>query len=460
MIRCFPAFLGSTPALPRWTLANRTISDYFHDNSGGDIQLVGDASRTDMVRRLEDVTDSLVLHSALGALVNDFQRGAAIGLIFARRYRPYPDALGVMFDRGFATQDDPYGAANEFAIPRQGCAVFLDKIAAVRGGYGAAAVDEALYTAIHELGHVFNLVHNFQEPNFMAGSATAPRPIGFLKFTDADKMQLASCSRSSAVAPGGAPFRDRNGSYNSIAASRPSRPTAITLDIDLVRRPILPFEPLELDITIRAEQSGPGATVPDEIDPGYPRFRIWIERPSGERTLYRSPRHYCPSGRTFRLRAGEVFRRDVSIFGQSGGYTFASPGEYRIYAELDVAPRQTIRSRKRTLEVVAPGPQLTHRSVLARPEVARVLYYRRAALNSRGPRILREFRTDHRRDPNGAFVDYSLGRLYAMHAQRAKRADTRDEHARVAKQFLRRAADHAFLGKNARRRAQDLLVQL
>ena len=40
------------------------------------------------------------------------------------------------------------------------------------------------------------------------------------------------------------------------------------------------FEPVELDITLSCSKTR-GIRIPDEIDPGYDRFKIWITTPNG-----------------------------------------------------------------------------------------------------------------------------------------------------------------------------------
>lgn len=450
------SYLGDTPLLPRYELANKPIPGYFHAASSGDIMLVPDMSRTNDARRFDAIADSLTLHYALSFLIDSYPRGEAIGVLFGRRYSPYPAALGVMFDRGFATWDDPYGGRGDFAVPRQGCAVFLDSLAALHGRGTDAYVNESVFTAIHEMGHVFNLVHNYNEPNFMAGSERVPRDEEYFQFTHPDQLQLGLCSTNPEVAPGGAPYRDRDDSLNSIGARIKGSRRSISLRIHLAREQILAFEPIEMDIRIRASKR---VVLPDEIDPGYPRFRIWIQKPSGEKSLYRSPRHYCPSGRTFNLNPGESFERDISIFGQSGGYTFTSPGEYKISADFQITSRALLCSNELKIEVLPVRKEWKYRLFLAEPEIARLLYYRRLGTRPRDLQRLMKYRSQYRRDPNAAAIDYAVGRIHTTLTKVSSSQAIR-VNKRLAIKHLKRAADYQNLGRNARRIACDCLEEM
>jgi hypothetical protein len=455
-------YLGDTPPLQKYDLAAKTISQYFYEASSGEIVLRPDATRIDQTRYLEAAAGSLTLHYALGALVDDAPRGTTIGLLFAKEYLKYKSALGVMFDRGFATRDDPYGDLPDFAVPRQGCAVFLGPISGLRGFGSPEYVAEAVYTAIHELGHVFNLVHNFNPstPNFMAGSSQTLRGREFYQFTYADQLHLGLCSIDPGVAPGGMPFRDRDQSWNSFSPMTPSKALNVSMEIDIARKQVLPFEPIELDILIKAPSKGGRVVIPDEIDPGYARFFIWIKHPSGEQLLYRSPRHYCPSGKTVTLAPGETFLRDVSIFGQSGGYTFGESGQYYIWAELYISSSTKIQSNTISIEVLPRQEDWKDRSFLAEPGIARLFYYRRAEPRSSDLRKLRAYRSEHRDKDNEGAIDYTLGCIHAELAIRLQSKSSRLHHKKLAVNHLSYASDALAIGHNARRRAQNLIFDL
>ncbi|MEO0855201.1 MAG: hypothetical protein AAFY15_17095, partial [Cyanobacteria bacterium J06648_11] len=81
-------------------------------------------------------------------------------------------------------------------------------------------------------------------------------------------------------------------------------------------------------------------------------FRIWIEEPDSSRRLYQSPRRYCHNGRRLTITPRKPFRRDISIFGEAGGYTFRVPGIHRLWCEFDVGRRGVIRSNSLELNIL------------------------------------------------------------------------------------------------------------
>ena len=110
------------------------IADVFRAGSGGDIELAVDASRLG-VPLGHGVVDTFAfdLHAATRTLTGHVGTGrvTTVAVLYADRYGPHRDALGLMFDRGFVTDDDPGGPSFK-AVPREACAVFLGAIAAAR----------------------------------------------------------------------------------------------------------------------------------------------------------------------------------------------------------------------------------------------------------------------------------------------------------------------------------------
>ena len=107
------------------------------------------------------------------------KRVEGIGLVLASRFGPRPNYLGVMFETGWPLADDrgaifDTSAEDARFLRREGCAVFVDAIRGKREPEGgdAAVSAEVFFTAVHELGHVFNLWHLEETPyTFMTTSA-------------------------------------------------------------------------------------------------------------------------------------------------------------------------------------------------------------------------------------------------------------------------------------------------
>jgi hypothetical protein len=285
------------------TLSAADLTDIvhrFHAASNGAIEFVARFKRDTMFPSLRSAA-ALHLHNAAAAMTGNSQhasRVARVALIFSNYYRPHPTALGVMFDRGFATSDDPNNGPFQTAVPREGCAVFLGAIAGSRNS-PEEIFRQSFYTTVHELGHMFNLIHHSEQSNFMETSPPHSAPLGSAyRFTEADQKWLREADRDPMVWPGGVPFRQRRPADSSdLKEMRPLFGLDLTLAIS--RHEFAWSEPVELDVCLgRLRGVEQSFTVPDEIDPGYERFKLWILEPSGERRLYRAPLQYCSSSST------------------------------------------------------------------------------------------------------------------------------------------------------------------
>jgi hypothetical protein len=458
----------SAVSLPDWLVAEpKQLALMFADNSSGDIKLKLDSRLGQAPVGTDAVVDAYALHEATAALTQNPgppERVKTVAVLFAGAYA-YPGKIfGIMFDRGFTTDDDKNANSDYTGHTREACAIFLDTIREQRPDK-AAFEAETRFTTIHEMGHLFNLQH-VSDACFMASSQSdAPYPEAtYFKFTDKQRLTLSNCSTSSSVWPGGADFGD-TGPFGS-ADAPPRRGRAgledLELRLALPQGAFWPFEPLELDVGLSvAPAAGRGFRVPDRLDPGYEEFRIWVEEPNGERRLYRAPRRYCafPSRRPIDPHAG--FRRDISIFAEAGGFTFRKAGPHRVWAEFMARRGEWLRSNLVEVEVLPADDSDLYRrarSMLAKPAVSRLLYHRRLArgMNVRG---LEDFVAAHARWGGVGRVEYGLGRALIAAGARRANAQARDRTARGA-EHLRRAIDRDHLGDHQRQRAAELLATL
>lgn len=111
-----------------------------------------------------DACDGAVLQELLRRILPVPHGGpiADIALLFCRRWSSSPSLrlYGLMFD--YNGQDPDLGSlSSSNGIAREGCSVFLD-------AFDSSAFREMMFTAIHELGHVFNLFHDLNDNSFMA----------------------------------------------------------------------------------------------------------------------------------------------------------------------------------------------------------------------------------------------------------------------------------------------------
>jgi hypothetical protein len=221
-----------------------------------------------------------------------------------------------------------------------------------------------------------------------------------------------------------------------------------------------PFEPVELDIELKWSKGQPRAiSVPHSLDPGYETFQIWIEEPTGERRLYRSPRRYCKGDTRLRLEPGGSFLRDVSIFGESGGYTFRTSGPHKLWATFEL--KRGVQIRSNTLEVNVRGYSDSKlyqeaTAVLKHSARGKFLYYRQAqAVTASHARRLRSLVNESRGLESAGSVRYALGKALA-HEQLAQRGTV----SKSVVGLLSQAVDAKHLGRRQREASTELIRQI
>ncbi len=498
LITCQMGRLRNDLALPdRLDLLGSPLDDYFRQGSQVDraapaIDLRFDTSRQDhslLPSGEPTTTQSLNAQLELLTGVDRRERGpvSTIGVIFADFHelnvhghddRPI---FGAMFDVGFAPAHPNIVDSERFwGQPRNGCAVFLKAIAEHRKG--EAFDREVLFTTIHELGHVFNLWHLPGTKSFMSSAdsfgSNGPPPeekeyFRFLNGQDPAHQTpfLSRCGDSDFVTPGGSKYGKRGpdgppGDSAELPLSRArstSTSETVRLKIDPSKRDFWHFEPIELDIKVSAKKKGSVARIPDAIDPAYESFAIFIDQPDGTRVRYRPTRYLCPHGQMLRIKHGRPFRRDITIFGQSGGYTFNMPGEHTIQAQLRVSKNQTAFSN--TVRIVVRPPsrksgqfrKLEH--ILTSQDCAINLFYRAAPRDARKRRCLVEAYRNLAGTYGGAYMKYSLAHSLAKLAHVAQRR-ARAGLISQARELLKACAQSDHLGEIRRRKSLEIDVAI
>ncbi len=387
------------------------------------------------------------LHQALAQLVGtdpDHALGVdSIGLLLAPSLWQQPGVLGMMFDSPVAhpaSAEPPYSNA-----PRQGCAIFLDAIARLRPD-PESFFRELQFTTVHELGHVFNLWHLQSPPSFMALSPpTQAFPDPYFTFVGDDTFPatanqrsfLAQCSQAPTVHPGGTDFGHRfpqgpNGVDPAGVANAIRLPAPLRLQISLTTDEFWPFEPVELDLAATPAGNRNRPVLANNVfDPGYDCFKIWIEDAQGWRRHYQSPVRFCQNYQFKTLDATDPFRRDISVFRQSTGLTFAHPGDYTIWVELKASRRAATVSNKIRLSILPPRPDLpSYRRksrLLSKPAVQRQLYYRHGRMTRTEVETLKTAADLYGRSPLGGVLQYALVSSVVRKLQAARRRPTRSE---------------------------------
>ena len=431
--------------------------------SGGDIRLKILNRGTIAVSgwKTEGAVSSETLHRALEAMTGD-QAGQIndnnIGLLVADRFEPARNFFGIMFDEAFnPTSSDTWALS-----AREGCAVFLGGIQDGRGP--SDRLDETVFTAIHELGHVFNMQHSGW-PSYMYESAKFGQvPLNKARFSKKECDLLAQCSKSRYIWPGGSAYGDLGDLAKLSANSLPSNgnePT-LSLKIGINHRRFFHFEPVELDIELTNNAEGL-LSVPDALDAGYAQFRIWIENPDGCRRFLRSPRHYCAPRGELEITRNRPFKRDISIFGESGCYTFRQAGEHKLWVTFHYAPGHTITSNTIEFEILEREPDnqfyLDANGFLAKKQIGRLLYYRHMPLaRIRALNSISDFCAAYPRYPASAMMHYAAGRALTRFV--AERGFSNSALIQEAHRHLKLAARRQQLGLHRQQRAEEYLSQL
>jgi hypothetical protein len=271
---------------------------------------------------------------------------------------------------------------------------------------------------------------------------------------------LSNCSRLSSVWPGGDDFGGRSigDNHSSVRNSPSGKQFGLELAIDIAKREFWPFEPVELDVDLRVARGVERSfRVEEMIDPGSDAFTI--EDPTGERRRYRSPRRYCANLERFTVKPGSPFRRDISIFGQAGRFTFAQPGVHRLWAVFDRGSKGQVRSAQIEVNILPPASTAAYRDALLTLDSksrAKLLYHR-VVRHGLDPNTLRDFCERHAGWDGIGNVEYGLGRSLLKPSTTSGTAVGK-KRARQGLELLRRARDSKSLGSKQRGWAEELVA--
>jgi hypothetical protein len=476
-IRCFvgrtgPELGGTAPFLTNAPLNGLTIAQHFRNGSvtsegSPAIELTLDLTRLDAAHVAGEDVGAGELNEALETLRGTdgpAPEGITIGLILANRYRGPEGTFGVMFDADPAVLGS--GTQSSALVQRQGCAVFLEALGAKHGGDGAALREHALFTAIHELGHVFNLWHAGDPASFMTPSSgltfPAPHPDDVYRFADPHHDFLERCDFDEHVQPGGSDFGLRGPGAPSVIEpfDEPVTLPRLALRVDVQPRRFWQFEPVELDLSLAVTSGRRLVKLPREVDPSHERFTIWITEPSGERRRYRPAIRCCANEDTIEIGPRAPYQRDVSLFRESGGYTFRGPGVHRVEATLDLHGRR-VRSNAVEVEVL-PEPLKDRaaqaiRRVLTAPAGIALLQHRSRKVDEASIAVFRSLARRYPKTLAAAGLQYTLGRTLLRRALEPTRPERRAAELTQALELLRRARDHRSLSPHRRRLADRLI---
>jgi len=385
MLECHIGMASKTVDVPAAFVGDpKFIGTHFSTGSNNVIELLtrNHCDQESLVSDDQRYVDALDLHRCVQQLTGNVPgtgRVNKIALILADRYQPRPSVFGIMFDRGYATDDDPNATSVFTGTPREGCAIFLGAINELRSSI-ADFNREVEFTTIHELGHIFNLEHVSSPSNFMASSRVdTPFSDDYFNFLNGQRNWLSECDTNAAVYPGGSRFDPVSGLNKPNEPTRYSSTSEFVLTISMTNMTFPCASPVELDVELRlAHGERKMGYIPDKFDPGYAEFKIWIIHPGGERRLFKSPRRYCTPVSKVALYQNKPIRRDISVFEEAGGSVFSKPGLYHIQAEFELGRGKHLVSNLLTIEAIANSKLMANDRIrlLSSHSVRRFLYHR------------------------------------------------------------------------------------
>ena len=319
-------------ALPDLDSLGRTFADWFHEASGRTLAL--DLIYHDTLIDHTGPCASWELHAFLSDMlpVPTSRPVDDVAIIFCPSWKA-GGLYGLMFDWDVATS--PLGPFTANGIPRQGCAVFV----------GEHDSEQAMArTAIHELGHVFNLVHDLGGTSFMG---SPPRAAGFTR-DDGVRLSLAA-AKNWYYAPGCANY------WGEGVVDPPTlrRAAHLALRASVTRRKRLVGEPILLDLRLSAKRGR--HRVYDRLDPGHAELRIWIETPRGERLLHAPRSRFCATEGRFTVAPRRGLRNNPRITLGSREGCLSEPGRYHLWAEYRPTPSSWVESNVVPVEVCLPS---------------------------------------------------------------------------------------------------------
>jgi hypothetical protein len=283
----------------------------------------------------------------------------------------------------------------------------------------------------------------------------APFPSEAYFFEQGQRRFLHQASISPFVYPGGSKFESRGtigpGPENLGVENRPM--PGIKLKINIDQKEFWYFEPIELDIEITSSKL---VEIPNRVDPGYEEFCIHITKPDGTIFKYSSPRHYCQNPSTLKIDGKHPFRRDISIFGQSGGYTFDTPGIYRIQCFFRISKENVLISN--VLEIYVKdllldnGNFLLTEKSLTQQQTSLLLYHRSGQYRKAIVEELEVLGRKEQKNVLGTNIDYALARYYFS---KYKNLDKKGKEKAYYK--INKILDKGKLSKNRQKQIEQLL---
>jgi hypothetical protein len=345
--------------------------------SGGDSSVPVSAAGTDALWTDQELNDAMAVYWSAYKTVPDWAAWA----LFAGRSIRGSSLGGIMFDYTGAT-----------APQRQGCVVFSNSfISDVPAGPDGAAWVQRMrfWTAVHELGHTFNLLHAWDKPadpwvptsseaglrSFMnypysfAGGSTAFFSDFRYSFSDSELLFLRH-----------APERFVQQGNNAWAVSHGFEQADVIPDSALqlelrAQRESLRYEflePVTLELKLKNASGEPVIIDENALDLG--RCTILVTKRGGQTVRLDPYAQLCFKPQPKVLAGNESLYGSVTVSSGRDGWAISDPGDYIVQVAVHL-PGQDVVSRPLTVRVLPPAShdaEVVAQDIFT-PEVGRVL---------------------------------------------------------------------------------------
>lgn len=359
---------GSHPNRPATLLVEDLSIETVYRRAGFDVELSGAGSVRLTGAGANQAWSDTEMHDAMQTAWSRYADLPqwAMWVFFANRYEDADTGQGdtgmggIMFD--------------SIGRERQGTAIFYDSfISELPPGdpKGAAHVSRMrFWTAVHEMGHAFNLLHSWQKalgtpwiplanepearsymnyPYRVAGKVPAFFANFEYRFTNSELLFMRHAPRHF-VQMGNAAFAQSHGFESTRVAEEPG----LTLEVRFNRpQPVFDFmEPVVAELKLKNVSSEPrivdAAILADLHD-----LAIQVTRDGGVPRQYRGFATYCRSGRPVVLAPGEAIYNSLYIPAGANGQDLAEPGYYTVQAMLSLDD-QDVLSPPARLRITPP----------------------------------------------------------------------------------------------------------